>query len=131
MGSIGVVLDPPVLDDPPGLGDGDEPVLVEAFVVEPPVEALDVGILDRFAGPDELEPHAVLVRPNVQSLASELGSVVDDVRLRQDSGTQKMEWRITATPQGSPTDSMIALRAYNDGVVAYNDGDFDLALQAE
>jgi len=44
-------------------------------------------------------------------------------------GTQTVEWRITATPVGSATDSMIALRAYNEGVVAYNDGDFDLALQ--
>jgi tetratricopeptide (TPR) repeat protein len=44
------------------------------------------------------------------------------------SGTQTIEWKITATPEGSPTDSMAALRAYNDGVVAYNDGDFDRAL---
>lgn len=36
------------------LGQGqDEPVLVQAFVAEPPIEALDLGILHQSARPNE------------------------------------------------------------------------------
>ncbi|ODN68014.1 hypothetical protein A6302_04354 [Methylobrevis pamukkalensis] len=52
MVAEGVVVDPPVLDDPSGLSKREEEVLVEAFVTEPTVEALDEGILYRRAGCD-------------------------------------------------------------------------------
>src|SRR5688572_13386643 len=53
-------------------------MLVQALVAEPAVEALDVGVLDRLAGPDEVQLDAALVCPGVQHLAGELGTVVAD-----------------------------------------------------
>ena len=38
MGSLGVVLDPP-------LSQGLEPVLIQTFLLEVPIERLDVGII--------------------------------------------------------------------------------------
>jgi hypothetical protein len=44
-------------------------VRVQAFIAQPAIEALDEGILHRFARPNELEPHVVRVR-----LVSPLGN---------------------------------------------------------
>ncbi len=45
-----IVVNPPGFDDPPGVGQAEEPVLVQALVPEAAVETLDPGILDRLAG---------------------------------------------------------------------------------
>ena len=45
-----VVVEPPALDDGAGLGEGGEDLLVEAFVAQPAVEALDEAVLLRLAG---------------------------------------------------------------------------------
>lgn len=86
MGPLGVVLDSPVLDDPPGLGHGDEPVLVQALVAEFAVEALDVGVLDRLARTDKRQLHTLLERPGIQRLALEVRTVAHCDRLRQSAG---------------------------------------------
>jgi hypothetical protein len=39
MGPAAVVVEPPGLDDLAGIGEIEEPVLVEAFIAEPAVEA--------------------------------------------------------------------------------------------
>jgi hypothetical protein len=44
--SLGVVLDPPVLDRSPRVSHGQEPVLVQALVAELAIEALDVRVLE-------------------------------------------------------------------------------------
>jgi hypothetical protein len=48
--ALRVVVDPPRCDDFSGLTDAGEPVLVQAFFAIPPVEAVDIGVLGRFAG---------------------------------------------------------------------------------
>ena len=48
-----IVVLSPGFDDLARMIQADEPVFVEAFVAELPVEALDVGVLNRLAGPDE------------------------------------------------------------------------------
>lgn len=50
---VGVVLDSPPLDNRTGVGHVDEPVLVQAFIAQPTVEALDVGVLHGLARTDE------------------------------------------------------------------------------
>src|SRR4051812_21956643 len=42
-----------------------EPVLIQALVTEAPVEALDVGVLDGFAGTNEGNAYRALIRPGV------------------------------------------------------------------
>ena len=55
----------PRLDDAPGRGEAHEPVLVEALVAQPPVEALDVRILHRLARVDEVQVHPMGIRPSI------------------------------------------------------------------
>ena len=57
MRSDVVVVDAPFLDDVSGMPEAHEPVGIEALVPQPAVEALDIGILDRLPGPDEIELH--------------------------------------------------------------------------
>ena len=49
---VGVVVDPPVLDDLPSLVVVREQMFVEALVAQPAVEAFDKAILHRFARRD-------------------------------------------------------------------------------
>jgi len=51
-------------------------VLVQAFVAEPAVEALDVRVLDRLAGTDEAQTYSSLIRPGIERLAFELRPMV-------------------------------------------------------
>jgi hypothetical protein len=48
----GVVVDAPLFDDPIGLAERREQVLVQALVAEPAIEAFDEGVLRRFARRD-------------------------------------------------------------------------------
>jgi len=53
-------------------------VLVEAFVAEAAIEALDEGVLDRPARLDEVEMDVVLVGREVEGPTGELGAVGSD-----------------------------------------------------
>src|SRR5437667_8455311 len=55
-------------------------MLVQAFVSEAPVEALDVAVVHWFSRPDEGKAYAALVRPGIEHLALELGPVVHGER---------------------------------------------------
>lgn len=68
MRPLGVVLDTPLLNQPLGVAHRDEPVLVQAFIAEPPVEALDIGILHRLARPNERQRDTGFVGPCIQHL---------------------------------------------------------------
>ena len=68
--SLGVVLDSPVLNDLSCVRHRQEPVFIQALVPEAPVEALDVGVLDRLARSDEAEYHMMLVGPRSEALGS-------------------------------------------------------------
>jgi hypothetical protein len=57
--------------------DGEEHLGVEALITEFAVEALNEAVLEGLPGTDEIEFHAVLVRPGVQRPARKLGAVVD------------------------------------------------------
>src|SRR5438067_1550512 len=59
-----------------GMGKGREQGLVEAFVPQPAVEALDERILLRLSGRDVVPLDAVLLRPAQHRHASELGTVI-------------------------------------------------------
>ena len=75
MRSYGVVVPAPSVEDAPGILDG-KPVFVEALIAELAIEALDVRVLGRFSGSDEVDTHSVLVGSLVEGLACELGPVV-------------------------------------------------------
>lgn len=51
-------------------------MLIQTLFTQSAVEALDVSVLHRFAGPNELRFYAVLVCPGVERLADELRAVI-------------------------------------------------------
>src|SRR5438445_7344092 len=67
VGPAPIVIHPPVLDEPPSVSEGEKPMLVQALVSEPAVEALDEGVLNGLARLDEVQPHAPLIGPLVQA----------------------------------------------------------------
>ena len=66
MGSPLMVVAPPRLDGPAGIGQPEEPVAVEALIAQPPVEALDERVLDGLARRDEAQADATGIRPLVE-----------------------------------------------------------------
>ena len=71
-----VVVVAPVVDDATHVAQAVEPVLRQVLVAEAAVEALDVGVLHRFAGLDEAQLHAVASGPVLHRAARELRAVV-------------------------------------------------------
>ena len=58
-----IVILSPRLHELAGIGQPEEPLLVQAFVAEAAVEALAEGVLDRLARIDEVQRDRVLLRP--------------------------------------------------------------------
>src|SRR4051812_37248894 len=71
-----VVVLPPDSDRGTSLMQRLEPVLVQAFVAELAVEALDVAVLHWPSRLDQNVPNAVCLRPRHESPTGELGAVV-------------------------------------------------------
>ena len=59
------------------MGETAKPVQIQAFIAKLAIEALDVGVLGRFAWLDEVQGDAMRVRPRVQHLPGKLGAIVD------------------------------------------------------
>ncbi len=76
MGPVSIVVYPPSFNELPSVSEGEEPVLVQALVSEPAVEALDEGVLDRLAGLDEAQSDAPFIGPLVKRPAGQLNPFV-------------------------------------------------------
>ncbi len=74
--SMFVVVAPPGRDDGTSGVQRYEPMVVQALVPELAIEALDEGILRRAARRDELQVHAVAIRPLIERAAGELRPLV-------------------------------------------------------
>jgi hypothetical protein len=61
----------------PSIAKAGKPELVQTFVPESAVEALDVGVLDRPDRANEVQAHAILMSPKIKGLACELRPVID------------------------------------------------------
>lgn len=61
---------------------------VQALVAHRSVERLDVPVVGRFAGPAEVDPDLVPIRPEVEYPPRELAAVVHEQELRLGSGLQ-------------------------------------------
>src|SRR5512143_3824764 len=78
-----VVIATPCSDQGSRVLEVDEVVVVEAFVAKFAVEALDVGVLRRFAGGNQFEIDAAAIRPPIQRPACEFRPLVGANRARQ------------------------------------------------
>ena len=74
--SLFVVFDHPPVDGLADVFQAQEQMLVQQFLAERSVEALDVGVLVGFAGLDVLDGHAIRLRPLHEHLAQELGDLL-------------------------------------------------------
>ena len=54
-----VVVPMPALEPPPGVGQGEEDIDVQALVPQSAVHAFDIVVLDRSSGSDEVQVYAV------------------------------------------------------------------------
>ena len=71
-----IVVRAPVFDEESGFGQGAKPMLVEAVVAQGTIEALDEGVLHRFARMDMMKSNAGALSPEVEGFAGELGTIV-------------------------------------------------------
>src|SRR6185369_294609 len=80
-----VVILSPSFNDLLGTVQVDENIVVQAFIAEFAVEALNVCVLNWFAGLNEPEFDAVLVSPQIKRLADEFRPVINGDYIRQPS----------------------------------------------
>ena len=76
MGPLVVVVDAPRFDLCLRVVEIDKPFFVQALVAELAVEALDETVFHGLAGANEVEVHAVTVRPGIKLAAGEFWTVV-------------------------------------------------------
>ena len=74
---------PPGLDDRAGLTKISEPVLIQAAVPEPGVEAFQKSVLNRLAWLNELQLHVRLLAEKEHGLARHLRAIVENDAFRQ------------------------------------------------
>ena len=71
-----IVIDSPLPDHGSCMTQGMEPMFVQAFVPEFPIDALDKGILGRFSGLDQLELNTVLIGPLIKGFSCEFRPLI-------------------------------------------------------
>src|SRR5260370_29788200 len=81
--SYRVVGPPPTLELVTHVDERKEYLDVQALISQPTVERFDVAVFHRPTRPDEVELHAVLIRPRVHRFACELGPIIDRDRHRR------------------------------------------------
>ena len=87
--SAAVVVGPPSIDDPAGLRQAPEQVLVEALVAEASVQALDEAVLLGLAGGDVVPLDSAFLLPAQDGMGGQLGAVVADDHLRPDHAIRR------------------------------------------
>ena len=82
MRSPGVVVPPPSFDLLASILNRPEQMGIEAFISEPPVEALDEAILYGPAWSNEFELYSFAIGPGIDRFGAELRAVIHRDRLR-------------------------------------------------
>lgn len=83
VGTVAVVVLPPLFKDASGFGQGHEDILVQAFIPQPAVETFHETLICRFPWSAVLQAHAMFLRPFIQGPASELRTIVRAKASRQ------------------------------------------------
>ena len=93
MRAVGVVAPAPALDVELRIAEREKPVLIQALVAQPTVEAFDVTVLNRFAGLNEQQLDAVIRRPRIERATPKLAAIVEReahrLAARRDHGVQR------------------------------------------
>ena len=67
----------------PRLSQGEKPILIQALLPQPAVEAFDESIVSRLPWPAELELQVMAMSPGIERLGDELAAVIAFDRLWQ------------------------------------------------
>ena len=77
VGTVAVIILPPRLDEMPGVCQGNENILVQAFIPQLAVETLHPAVIYRFSRSAVFQPNAMLLRPFIQGPLCKLRAVVN------------------------------------------------------
>jgi len=80
-----VVIEPPSFDFSSCITEAREPVRIQPFVAQSPVEAFDVGILYWLTRLNKRQPHSAFFTPGRQRPLPKLWPVIEDNGFRQSS----------------------------------------------
>ena len=76
VGTVAVIILPPLLDETSSFCQGNENILVQAFIAEPSVETFHETVIGRFPRPTVLQANIMFLRPFIQGVACELRPIV-------------------------------------------------------
>lgn len=76
MRTLLIVVQAPVTDFLPGVSKIPEPMFIQALILEFSVKALDVSVLHRPPGRDQLQLNAMMVSPLIQCSASKFRPLI-------------------------------------------------------
>ena len=76
VGTVAIIILAPLLDETPGFCQGNENILVQAFIAEPSVETFHETVIGRFPRPTMRQANAMFLRPCIQGMACELRPIV-------------------------------------------------------
>ena len=76
VGAVAIILLLPRLDEMPGVCQGSENILVQAFIPQPSVETFHETVICGFSGPTVFQANAMFLRPFIQGPACEPRAIV-------------------------------------------------------
>ena len=85
-----VIIQPPVINDCPGVNNIAEPVFIQAFIAKTSVKTLNKSVLRRLAGLDKPQLYAMLISPLVKCSAGKLSSYRRRIAAKQRNAVQNM-----------------------------------------
>ena len=76
VGTVAIIILAPLLDETPGFCQGNENILVQAFIAEPSVETFHKTVICGVSGPTMRQANAMFLRPFIQGVACKLRAIV-------------------------------------------------------
>ena len=76
VGTVAIIILAPLLDETPGFCQGNENILVQAFIAEPSVETLYKTVICGFFRSTVFQTNAMFLRPFIQGMPCELRAIV-------------------------------------------------------
>ena len=75
-GTVAIIILAPLLDETPGFCQGNENILVQAFIAEPSVETFHKTVICGVSGPTMRQANAMFLRPFIQGMPCKLRAIV-------------------------------------------------------
>ena len=76
VGTVAVIILPPLFEEAPGFRQGHENILVQAFISQSSVETFHETVICGFFRPAVFQANAMFLRPFIQGVACELRPIV-------------------------------------------------------